>query len=84
MLAEASLGVVLHESAALPLADLVVPGTGDVVLVVGPEGGLTAEELTRLAAAGGQVRRLGSTVLRTSTAGVVACAALLSRTSRWS
>lgn len=83
LVAGAELAVVLHEEAAVALAGLAVPAEGDVVVVVGPEGGLTPQEVERLAAAGAHVVRLGAEVLRTSTAGVVACAALLSRTPRW-
>lgn len=84
LLATADLAVVLHEDAALPLASLEVPNEGTIVIVVGPEGGLTAEELVELQTPGARPVRLGDEVLRTSTAGVVAAAALLSRTSRWS
>ena len=79
----AALAVVLHEEAAAPLADLAVPATGEVVVVVGPEGGLTDEEVAAFATAGATAVRLGAEVLRTSTAGVAAVAALLSRTPRW-
>ena len=74
----ASLVVVLHETAeaALPAP----PDAGEIVVVVGPEGGITDEEL---AAFGGTPYRLGRSVLRTSTAGVAAAAVLLSRTPRW-
>lgn len=83
LLASAELAAVLHEEAALPLAGVEVPPTGDVVLVVGPEGGITPEELTAFAAAGAAPYRLGPSVFRTSTAGVAALAVVLSRTSRW-
>ena len=53
------------------------------VVVVGPEGGLSDDELAAFEAAGAHVVRLGAEVLRTSTAGVAAVAALLSRTARW-
>jgi 16S rRNA (uracil1498-N3)-methyltransferase len=76
----AALPVVLHEEATSPLAALPVPASGEVVVVVGPEGGLTDAELT---AFGVEPVRLGDTVLRTSTAGVAAAAMLLGR-SRWS
>ena len=82
-LAEAALAVVLHEEAATPLAGVAVPRGGDVVLVVGPEGGIAPEELEAFAACGASACRLGPTVLRTSTAGVAALAVLLSRTERW-
>jgi 16S rRNA (uracil1498-N3)-methyltransferase len=80
---DAELAVVLHEAAGAALAAVEVPPDGTVVLVVGPEGGLTDDELAAFAAAGAGVCRLGSEVLRTSTAGVAASAALLARTARW-
>ncbi|MET9365502.1 16S rRNA (uracil(1498)-N(3))-methyltransferase [Streptomyces sp. NPDC006632] len=87
LLAEADLAVVLHEdpdvaSAALATADL--PARGEIVLVVGPEGGVSPDELAAFAAAGAKPHRLGASVLRTSTAGTVAAAVLMSRTGRWS
>ena len=84
ILAEADLAVVLHEDATAPLSAVDVPLSGRVVVVVGPEGGIAPEELDAMVAAGAVSVRLGAEVLRTSTAGVVAVAALLSRTDRWS
>ncbi|HET7388562.1 MAG TPA: 16S rRNA (uracil(1498)-N(3))-methyltransferase [Nocardioidaceae bacterium] len=83
LLRACSLPVVLHETASGPLADLPVPGRGEIVIVVGPEGGISPEELAAFADAGAEPVRLGSSVLRTSTAGVAAAAALLSRSPRW-
>jgi 16S rRNA (uracil1498-N3)-methyltransferase len=80
----ADLTVVLHEAASASLADLAVPATGRLLVVVGPEGGLTDEEIGAFTEAGAVSVRLGAEVLRTSTAGVAAVAALLSRTPRWS
>jgi 16S rRNA (uracil1498-N3)-methyltransferase len=82
LIAHADLGVVLHEDAQVPLAALSLQDVTTVVVVVGPEGGLSDDELT--AFAGAEVVRMGASVLRTSTAGVAAVAALLSRTPRWS
>lgn len=83
LVAEADLAVVLHEDAASSLAALDVPACGRIVVVVGPEGGIAPEELALLTDAGARSVRLGAEVLRTSTAGVVAVAALLARTPRW-
>jgi 16S rRNA (uracil1498-N3)-methyltransferase len=82
-LRNASLAIVLHEAASDPLATVMLPSSGEVVLVVGPEGGIDDAELTAFAAAGALTSRLGPEVLRTSTAGVAALAALLARTTRW-
>ena len=53
------------------------------MLVVGPEGGVSPEELAAFAEAGAEPYRLGRSVLRTSTAGTAATALLLGRTGRW-
>ncbi len=83
LLARAALGVVLHEAADRPLTGLDVPLLGDIVIVVGPEGGISAAELAAFDARGAVACRLGATVLRTSTAGVAALAVLLARSGRW-
>ena len=83
LVAGADLAVVLHEEATSSLAALDVPDAGVLVVVVGPEGGLTDDEVAGLVAAGAVSVRLGAEVLRTSTAGVAAVSALLSRTGRW-
>ncbi len=82
LLRDASVPVVLHEAASGPLADLPVPGRGEIVIVVGPEGGISDGELAAFATVGAEPVRMGTSVLRTSTAGVAATAALLART-RW-
>lgn len=79
----ADAAVVLHEEATVPLGAVPLPERGAVVVVVGPEGGLTDEELAAFGEAGAVTCRLGAEVLRTSTAGVAAVAALLTRTARW-
>jgi 16S rRNA (uracil1498-N3)-methyltransferase len=59
------------------------PDGRDLVIVVGPEGGFSDAELTRLADAGAELVRLGDTVLRTSTAGPAAIAVLNGLLGRW-
>ncbi|MGV8965300.1 MAG: 16S rRNA (uracil(1498)-N(3))-methyltransferase [Cellulomonas sp.] len=81
--------LVLHEEASVPLADLSLPtpsgpGAREVLVVVGPEGGISDRELATLTDAGAQVVRLGPHVLRTSTAGPVALALLAQKLGRWS
>jgi 16S rRNA (uracil1498-N3)-methyltransferase len=83
--------VVLHEEATLPLDQVVLPGPGagsagapELLVVVGPEGGISNAELAALTEAGAVAARLGPHVLRTSTAGPVAVALLSVRLGRWS
>jgi 16S rRNA (uracil1498-N3)-methyltransferase len=75
--------VVLHEGATVSLRAVPLPAAGEVLLVVGPEGGLTDRELADLTRAGAAVARLGPHVLRTSTAGPVAVALVSERLGRW-
>ncbi|MGA5202608.1 16S rRNA (uracil(1498)-N(3))-methyltransferase [Streptomyces variegatus] len=84
LLAGAAFAAVLHESGDAPLATAELPSTGEIVLVVGPEGGVAPEELALFEEAGAKPYRLGRSVLRTSTAGTAAAAVLLARTGRWS
>jgi 16S rRNA (uracil1498-N3)-methyltransferase len=82
-IAAAEAAFVLHEEAGARLSSVDLPPIGQVVLVVGPEGGVSEEELAAFQAAGARPVRLGPTVLRTSTAGVAALAVLCSRLGRW-
>jgi 16S rRNA (uracil1498-N3)-methyltransferase len=82
LLGSAAAAVLLHEEADLALAGLDLPAEGDVVVVVGPEGGISPDELAAFRVAGATAYRLGSTVLRTSTAGTAALAVLSAR-GRW-
>jgi 16S rRNA (uracil1498-N3)-methyltransferase len=75
--------VVLHEAASERLADVPLPSRGELLLVVGPEGGVTDAEIDALVAAGARPVRLGPEVLRASTAAAVALGALGVLTARW-
>jgi len=79
----AALAVLLDPGAAGALSTLPLPSSGDLVLIVGPEGGLSPAETEALAGAGAVAAHLGPTVLRTSTAGLVAASVMLSRSGRW-
>ena len=79
----ASLVVVLEPSAPRRLTEIALGPGRDVVLVVGPEGGIAPEELAALAQGGAVLARLGETVLRTSTAGPAALAVVSAALRRW-
>jgi len=81
--AQVEAALVLHESATDGLAAIDLPAAGDLLLVVGPEGGIADDELDALVAAGARAVRLGPEVLRASTAAAVALGALGVLTGRW-
>lgn len=82
--AAGGVALALHESAEGSLARLDLTGIPEVLLVVGPEGGLEDNELGKLTEAGARAVLLGPSVLRTSTAAAVALGALGVLTGRWS
>lgn len=76
--------LVLHESATEPISQVALPASGEIVIVVGPEGGLSDTEVELLTE--GESRHavlLGREVVRTSTAGPAAMAVLNTRLGRW-
>ena len=75
--------LVLHESADVSIMESAVTQANAIILVVGPEGGISDPEVDALTDAGAAVVRLGPTVLRTSTAAAVALGALGVLTPRW-
>jgi 16S rRNA (uracil1498-N3)-methyltransferase len=84
----AGLALLLDPDGPGPLLDLAAPAgqdgpAGDIVLIVGPEGGISAAEHGLLTGAGAAGARLGPTVLRASSAGAVAAALVMAAVRRW-
>lgn len=78
------LAVVLDPDAPQPLPEVAgAPGLTDIVLLVGPEGGISPAEAGVFAAAGAVGARLGPTVLRASSAGAIAAALVMTAAGRW-
>lgn len=75
--------LILHESATQSILDIDLPETEQIAVIVGPEGGISDEELELFASAGAQPVLVGPHVMRSSTAGPVAIAHLASRIGRW-
>ena len=88
----AQLAVILHEDAVRPLRIVLeawqggVNGTEprEVLLIVGPEGGISPREVTRLCGKGAVTALLGHHVLRSSTAGPAAVVLASDVLGRWS
>lgn len=82
-IAKADLAIVLHESATMQLSQVVKPGVKKVTIIIGPEGGLTDEEVETFAAAGAKVALLGRPILRSAHAGLAALSAVNTTLSVW-
>ena len=78
LIKSADLALVFHESAQIKLSEIITPQTKarNVVIVIGPEGGITEEELAAFAAAGAHVAGLGRPILRSAHAGLAALSAV--------
>lgn len=82
--------VALHEDSSVALPELITVGSATatqqsgVVLIVGPEGGISATEIEELTAVGVKTARIGTSVLRASTAGTVALGWVMGAIGRWS
>jgi 16S rRNA (uracil1498-N3)-methyltransferase len=90
--AEAGLAVILHEDAVTPLRRVLGKwseehqeafGPGEILLIVGPEGGISPREVTRLCSAGAVTALLGPHVLRSSTAGPAGVVVASDVLGRW-
>ena len=78
LIKSADLALVFHESAQVKLSEIITPQikAKRVVIVIGPEGGITEEELAAFAAAGAHVAGLGRPILRSAHAGLAALSAV--------
>jgi 16S rRNA (uracil1498-N3)-methyltransferase len=81
--AAADLAILLDPAAEAAFGSLAMPHRGEIVVIVGPEGGVSPAEADALTGAGAVPARLGPTVLRSSSAGAVAAALALARSDRW-
>jgi 16S rRNA (uracil1498-N3)-methyltransferase len=82
-IAKVDLAIVLHEAGVQPISQVVVPGAKKIAIIIGPEGGLTDEEVDTFTAAGAKVALLGRPVLRSAHAGIAALSAVNTALSVW-
>ena len=82
-IAKADVALVLHEGATLKISQVLNPGAKKILIIIGPEGGLTDDEVSTFAAAGAKVVLLGRPILRSAHAGIAALAAANTALSVW-
>lgn len=78
LIKNADLALVFHESAEVKLSEIISPATKakNVLIIIGPEGGITDQELAAFAQAGAHVAGLGRPILRSAHAGLAALSAV--------
>jgi 16S rRNA (uracil1498-N3)-methyltransferase len=82
-IAKADLALVFHESATSTISRAITAGAQKVLIIIGPEGGLTDDEVETFAAAGAKVVLMGRPILRSAHAGLAAMAAVNTALSVW-
>ncbi len=82
-IAKSDLAFVFHESATSSISQAITKGAKKVLIIIGPEGGLTDEEVSTFAAAGAKVVLMGRPILRSAHAGLAAMAAVNTALSVW-
>jgi 16S rRNA (uracil1498-N3)-methyltransferase len=82
-IAKVDLAIVFHESATLKLSQVVALGFKRVAIIIGPEGGLTEDEIDTFASAGAKVVLMGRPILRSAHAGLAALSAVNTALSVW-
>ena len=80
---QSSTWLILDPTSKTSITQVDLPISGEVFLVVGPEGGITDEELAAFESNGASRVNLGSGILRTSTAGMAALSHLSARAGFW-
>ncbi len=74
--------LVCHESATTAISEIVKPAK-NTLIIIGPEGGLTEEELSLFTTAGAKVIKLGRPILRSAHAGLAAVSAVSALMRVW-
>ena len=82
-IAAADLAILLDPDAPTAMSCLRLPDHGEIVVIVGPEGGVSPAENDSATGAGAVTARLGPTVLRSSSAGAAAAALAMAGSGRW-
>jgi len=77
------LAIVFHESDSQKLTDVVKTGVKKVLIIIGPEGGITDEELAQFKSAGAQVALMGRPIFRSAHAGMAALSGVNAALKIW-
>lgn len=83
-IAASDLAIVFHEKASHKLSDQVSSSNiANLLIIIGPEGGLTDEEVAAFVTAGAKVALMGRPILRSAHAGIAAVSAVSALLKVW-
>jgi 16S rRNA (uracil1498-N3)-methyltransferase len=82
-IARTDLAVLFHESATSKLSGITAPAVKKVLIIIGPEGGITDEELEAFTSSGAKIALMGRPIFRSAHAGIAGLAAVQTLLKSW-
>lgn len=82
-IARTDLAVLFHESATSKLSAITPPAVKRALIIIGPEGGITDEELDAFTSSGAIIALMGRPIFRSAHAGIAGLAALQTLLKSW-
>jgi 16S rRNA (uracil1498-N3)-methyltransferase len=82
-IARTDIAVLFHESATSKLSTIAVPAVKKALIIIGPEGGITDEELETFTASGAKIALMGRPIFRSAHAGIAGLAAVQTLLKSW-
>ena len=82
-IARTDLAVLFHESATSKLSAIAAPSAKRALIIIGPEGGITDEELDSFTSSGARIALMGRPIFRSAHAGIAGLAAVQTLLKSW-
>ena len=82
-IARTDIAVLFHESATSKLSAITTPPVKKALIIIGPEGGITDEELDAFTASGAKIALMGRPIFRSAHAGIAGLAAIQTLLKSW-
>jgi 16S rRNA (uracil1498-N3)-methyltransferase len=82
-IARTDIAVLFHESATSKLSAITTPPVKKALIIIGPEGGITDEELDAFTASGARIALMGRPIFRSAHAGIAGLAAVQTLLKSW-
>ena len=82
-IARTDIAVLFHESATSKLSAISAPSAKRAMIIIGPEGGITDEELDAFTSSGARIALMGRPIFRSAHAGIAGLAAVQTLLKSW-
>ena len=82
-IARTDIAVLFHESATSKLSAITAPKVAKALIIIGPEGGITDEELEAFTSSGAKIALMGRPIFRSAHAGIAGLAAVQTLLKSW-